>query len=167
MRGWACVALRNTDEGLSEISHGVKWAGEEAHFGNTTSLAFQAEAFRLAGLREEALSVLTKILLIMNGDDERLWEANAHILKGLLLFEHFDDRQLEAETCFQDAIEMARTQHAKLWELRATTRLAHLWQSQSKSNEAGDLLGPLYNWFTEEFDTADLKEANALLDELG
>jgi len=73
----------------------------------------------------------------------------------------------QAETCFRQALDVARRQEAKSWELRAATSLAHLWQSQGKRQEAHDLLAPVYGWFTEGFDTADLKDARALLEELG
>ena len=72
----------------------------------------------------------------------------------------------EAETCFQQALAVARRQQAKSWELRAATSLARLWQQQGKRQEAYDLLAPVYGWFTEGFDTVDLQEARALLDEL-
>ena len=81
--------------------------------------------------------------------------------------EHFDDRQSDAETCFQEAINIAQSQSAKSWELRAATRLAGLWHSQGKNIEACDLLAPNFRWFTEGFDTADLKAAKALLNALG
>ncbi len=71
-----------------------------------------------------------------------------------------------AEACYANALKVARSQSAKSWELRAATRLARLWHSQGKTTEARDLLAPVYGWFTEGFDTADLKEAKALLDEL-
>jgi predicted ATPase len=74
--------------------------------------------------------------------------------------------QAEAETCFQHAIRLAQNQQAKSWELRAATSLARLWQSQGKRQEAYDLLAPVYGWFTEGLDTADLKDAKALLAEL-
>ena len=72
----------------------------------------------------------------------------------------------KAETYFRKAIEIAREQKAKSWELRAATSLARLWQQQDKTTEAHNLLAPVYNWFTEGFDTADLKDAKSLLDEL-
>ncbi len=72
----------------------------------------------------------------------------------------------EAEECFQQAIQIARRQSAKSLELRAATSLARLWQQQGKKAEARELLAPVYNWFTEGFDTADLKDAKALLDKL-
>jgi predicted ATPase len=77
------------------------------------------------------------------------------------------DNDIEAETCFQHAISIARSQQAKSFELRTATSLARLWQQQGKRKEAHDLLAPVYNWFTEGFDTLDLKDAKALLDELG
>ena len=73
----------------------------------------------------------------------------------------------EAEGCFHRAIEIARSQKARSWELRAATSLARLWRDQGRRNEARSLLAPIYGWFTEGFDTADLKDAKALLDELG
>jgi predicted ATPase len=72
----------------------------------------------------------------------------------------------EAEACFQQALAVARQQQAKSWELRAATSLARLWQQQGKKKEARDLLAPVYHWFTEGLDTADLKDAKALLDAL-
>jgi predicted ATPase len=87
-------------------------------------------------------------------------------LKGALLLRQFSDNQIEAEACFHQAISIAQKQQAKSWELRAATSLARLWQQQGKRQEAHDLLAPVYNWFTEGFDTADLKDAKALLDEL-
>ncbi len=74
--------------------------------------------------------------------------------------------ELTPEACFQQALDIARQQQAKSWELRAATSLARLWQSQNKRQDAYDLLAPVYEWFTEGFDTADLKEAKALLSEL-
>jgi predicted ATPase len=71
-----------------------------------------------------------------------------------------------AEMSFHEAIQVAQRQGAKLWELRAGTSLARLWRDQGKRNEARDLLAPIYGWFTEGFDTPDLKEAKALLDQL-
>jgi predicted ATPase len=79
---------------------------------------------------------------------------------------HSPDQQ-QIETCFQQAITIARHQQAKSWELRATTSLARLWQAQAKRQDAYDLLAPVYNWFTEGFDTADLRDTKTLLEELG
>jgi predicted ATPase len=87
-------------------------------------------------------------------------------LKGELLLQQDLSDALQAEACFQQALAIARRQQAKSWELRAAMSLARLWQSQGKRTEAYDLLAPIYGWFTEGFDTADLQEAKALLEAL-
>jgi class 3 adenylate cyclase/predicted ATPase len=166
LRGWAHTAIGEIEEGLSDIRQSAELSNSRGNFGNATTLAFQAEALRVAGQREEALSLLAEAVPLMKTDEEQLWEVNTHTLKGVLLLEHFDDRQDDAETCFQEALEIARSQSAKMWELRAAMPLARLWQSQGKKSEARAFLAPIYGWFTEGFDTADLKDAKALLDEL-
>ena len=97
---------------------------------------------------------------------ERHTEAELHRLKGELLLVLPTDHTTEAEACFQQALDIARRQQAKSWELRAVMSLARLWQQQGKRTEAHELLAPVYSWFTEGFDTADLQEAKALLDAL-
>jgi predicted ATPase len=87
-------------------------------------------------------------------------------LKGELLLQQHVDNQVEVETCFHHALNIARNQQAKSFELRTATCLARLWQQQGKRQEAHDLLAPVYGWFTEGFDTADLQEAKVLLDAL-
>ncbi len=94
-------------------------------------------------------------------------DAAGKALGGLLLSQSSDNQpEAEAGFCFHQALSVARNQHVKSWELRAATSLARLWQSQDKRQDAYDLLAPVYNWFTEGFDTADLQDAKALLDEL-
>jgi predicted ATPase len=87
-------------------------------------------------------------------------------VKGELLLQQHAVNQAEAENCFHKAISIARSQQAKSFELRAATSLARLWQQQGKRQEGYDLLEPVYHWFTEGFDTADLKDAKALLEAL-
>src|SRR5262245_14111588 len=89
------------------------------------------------------------------------------LLLRYLLLAQSPDNHIEVETCFQYAISIVQNQSAKSWELRAAMILARLWQQQGKRQDAHDLLAPVYGWFTEGFDTADLKDAKALLDELG
>ena len=96
----------------------------------------------------------------------QVWLANAHGLKGDIFLAQDSAQQSEAEACYLESIEIARSQSAKSWELRAATRLSRLWHSQGKTTEARDLLAPIYGWFTEGFDTADLREAKELLDKL-
>jgi predicted ATPase len=93
-------------------------------------------------------------------------EAELHRLRGELLLALPEPDQSEAEACFRQALAVASQQQAKFWELRAATSLARVWRDQGKRAEARDLLAPIYGWFTEGFDTADLKDAKALLDEL-
>ena len=97
---------------------------------------------------------------------DRLVEAKIHLLKGDVLLRLPYSDSPGAEVCFRNAIEIARHQRAKTWELRAAIRLAGLWGEHRRRAEASDLLAPVYKWFTEGFDTPDLKEAKTLLNEL-
>jgi predicted ATPase len=96
----------------------------------------------------------------------RQWEAELNRLKGELLLEQTVDHTGEAEACFMQALAIARRQQARSYELRAAMSLSRLWQQQGKRGDAHALLAPIYSWFTEGFDTADLQEAQALLGEL-
>jgi predicted ATPase len=100
-------------------------------------------------------------------NDERFYEAELHRFKGELLLRQDDTNTAEAQSCFERAIEVARKQSAKSWELRATTSLARLLRDTGRRDEARAMLADIYGWFTEGFDTADLIDAKALLDELG
>ena len=115
---------------------------------------------------EAGLTVLTEALSLADTTEARWYASELYRLKGALLLQQSSDTQAEAETCFQKALDIAQSQQAKSWELRAATSLATLWQQQGKRQEAYDLLEPVYHWFTEGFDTADLKDAKALLDAL-
>ena len=101
----------------------------------------------------------------MAGGDQTYAMAELLRLKGETLLMGGRDAGT-AETCFREAVATARRQEARSLELRATTSLARLWQRQGKTHKANDLLAPVYSWFTEGFDTADLRDAKALLDEL-
>jgi predicted ATPase len=129
-------------------------------------LALLAAAYAQVGRCEEGLTLLAEALALTNDREERRWEAELYRLKGELLRVHAAAHHAEAETCFRHALDVARHQQAKSWELRAATSLSHLWQQQGKRQEAYDLLAPVYGWFTEGFDTADLQEAKALLEAL-
>jgi predicted ATPase len=118
------------------------------------------------GQPEAGLTALVEALTLVDTTGERWYESEIYRLKGALLLQQSSDNQVEAETCFQHAIRIAQSQQAKSWELRAATSLARLWQQQGKDAEARELLAPVYHWFTEGFDTADLQEAKALLDAL-
>ena len=110
--------------------------------------------------------MLAEALAVANDTGECRWDAELHRLKGELLLVRPAEHHVEAEICFRQARDIARQQQAKSLELRAAMSLSHLWQQQGKRQEAHDLLAPIYGWFTEGFDTADLCEAKALLDQL-
>ena len=110
--------------------------------------------------------MLAEALTLMDTTGERVWEPELHRLKGALLLQQSADNHTEAQACFQQALDVARSQQVKSLELRAATSLSRLWQEQGKRTEARQLLAEVYGWFTEGFGTPDLREAKALLDEL-
>jgi predicted ATPase len=118
------------------------------------------------GHLEDGLQALAEAHTLGAQHEERWWEAEIARLRGVLLLRQTMPQQAEAEACFQQALSIARHQEAKSLELRAAMSLARLWQQQGKRAEAHALLAPVYGWFTEGFDTADLQEAKTLLDEL-
>jgi predicted ATPase len=118
------------------------------------------------GQPEAGLTVLTEALALVDTMGVRFMEAELYRLKGELLLQPSSDNQAEAEACFHKALEIARSQQAKSFELRTATSLAKLWQHQGKRVEAHEVLAPVYGWFTEGFDTADLQDAKALLEAL-
>jgi predicted ATPase len=139
---------------------------EGTMMGSPTMLAMLAEAHGKAGEPEEGLALLDEAQGLVAKTGERTSEAEVHRVKGELLLARSPSDWNQAETTFREALEVARRQSAKSWELRAATSLARLWQRQGKRDEARDLLAPVYAWFTEGFDTKDLSDAKALLDEL-
>jgi len=129
-------------------------------------LALLAEAHGTLGAPEAGLTVLAEALALVDNTGERWYEPELHRLKGELLLQQSEDNQAEAESCYHHALDIARNQQAKSFELRTATSMARLWQQQGKRQEAHNLLAPVYSWFTEGFDTADLIDAKTLLDEL-
>jgi predicted ATPase len=129
-------------------------------------LAVIAEVHGHLGQADVGIALLNEALDTMAIIEDRWWEPELCRLKGDLLLACSADNQLEAEHCFRKALDVAQKQGAKSLELRAAIRLSRLWQQQGKRRAAHDLLAPVYQWFTEGFDTADLKDAKALLDEL-
>jgi predicted ATPase len=105
-------------------------------------------------------------LAVIEATGERWWQAEVHRIAGDIALMSPERDMAKAEACFDRALAVARAQQAKSWELRGATSVARLWRDQGKSQDARDLLAPVYGWFTEGFDTLDLKQAKALLDEL-
>ncbi len=129
--------------------------------------ALFAECLEKQGNTDEALTALEAAVVHFEGrGSDAVWEPEVHRLMGDLLLRRNPSAPDRAEVSYRRAIERARSQEAKSWELRAATSLARLWRDQGKLAEAHALLAPVYGWFTEGFDTADLKDAKALLDEL-
>ena len=125
-----------------------------------------AETFRRVGRLEEALGSVNVGLARSAEGHVPFWDAELHRLKGEIRLAQDPAADEEAESLFLCALEIAKSQEGKSFELRAATSLAHLWSRQGKRDEARELLAPIYDWFTEGFDTRDLKDAQALLEEL-
>jgi predicted ATPase len=168
LRGWVLAHQGRVQEGVEQITQGLlTYRATGAELLRPYFLALLAEAHSVSGQPEAGLPVLTEALALVDTTGERWCEPELYRLKGALLLQQSSAHQAEAEVSFHRAIAIAQNQQAKSWELRAATSLARLWQQQGKRREAYDLLAPVYHWFTEGFDTADLQEAKALLDELG
>jgi predicted ATPase len=129
-------------------------------------LVLLAEAVGHAGQVEEGLRLLAEALTTLQASGRGDLLVEAYRVQGELLLRQATPDAVQAEACFQQALAIARRQQARSWELRATMSLARLWQQQGKRAAAHQVLAEVYAWFTEGFDTADLQEARALLDEL-
>jgi predicted ATPase len=167
-RGWALAEQGNEAEGLSEMHRGLTaYPASGAGLGLPYQLARFAEVYSRTGQIQEGLKSLTEALALTEKTGERRWLAELHRLKGVLTLQSPPGGfQHEAEESFQRAISIARGQQAKSLELRAVMSLARLFATQGKRDEARAMLAEIYGWFTEGFDTTDLKDAKALLDEL-
>jgi class 3 adenylate cyclase/predicted ATPase len=164
-RGFALVGLGQQMEGVAQLRTGlVGWNGTGSHLQNTQWLGFIADAHLRAGQFDDALVTLDRAAETAAGTGEGYYQAELYRLRGVVLAETGDAAKAASWLC--RAIDTARSQRAKSLELRAATSLARLWAEQGKRAQAHDLLAPVYGWFTEGFDTADLKDARALLDEL-
>jgi predicted ATPase len=128
-------------------------------------LARAADACRMAGNIDEGVQLISDALEAMRGFEDHWFEADLYRLQGELLLRAGTNPD-DAEVCFEHALKVARLQGGRLLELRAAISMTRLWRDQGKHAEARDLLAPVYDWFTEGFDTPDLKEAKALLEEL-
>jgi len=164
-RGWIKVKNGDVTEGMSRLRSGsdtYRASGVELFVPHY--LALLASACEIAGQIEEALNLLSEGLKIVEKTGERWFEAELNRQRGKLLQRQRDVER--AEALYRRALRIAREQEAKIWELRAAASLARLWRDQGRRAEARDLLAPVCGWFTEGFDTQDVKQAIALVDEL-
>ena len=166
LRGWSLAAQDNASEGIALIQEGL----DAIRATGVSRLAFQlallAEACSWAGEIERGLTAVVEAEAAIESTGERLWEAEVLRLKGRLLLAGSAPDRVESEASLKRAIDVARKQDTKWFELRAAMSLAQLWAEQGRRAEAHDLLAPIYGWFTEGFETKDLKDAKQLLGEL-
>jgi predicted ATPase len=167
-QGWACAMQGKGEAGLMPMRQGlatVLTTGQALAW--PFCLVLLAEVAVQVGQIEEGLRLLTEALAAFGASGRGDLLTEAYRLQGELLLRQATPDTAQAEACFQQALAIARRQQAKSWELRAAMSLSRLWQQQGKRAEAQELLAPIYGWFTEGFDTADLQAAKALLNELG
>jgi class 3 adenylate cyclase/tetratricopeptide (TPR) repeat protein/ribosomal protein L40E len=169
-RGSALIEMNRTEEGIALLREGLSAVRVTGMYQYQTAyLAQLAVGCCKAGQTAEGLAAVAEGLAAADRTGERVSEAELYRVKGDLLMQATPgapNAAAEAESCFRQAIEIARHQQAKWWELRATTSLARLLAKQHRRDEVCAMLAKIYDWFTEGFDTADLKDAKALLDEL-
>jgi predicted ATPase len=167
LRGWALAQQWQGEEGITQIREGLAtWQAMGEALYQPLFRALLAETYGKMGQPEAGLTVLAEVLTDMHNTGLCFCEAELHRLRGELLLHQAAGKGGEAEACFSQALDVARRQQAKSWELRAAMSLGRLWQHQGKRTEARQLLAEIYGWFAEGFDSADLQEAKVLLEEL-
>jgi predicted ATPase len=167
LSGWALAMQGKGEEGMVQIRQGIaalQATGAALFVPYLWTLV--AEVADHLGRTEDALQALAQALTLVEQFDERWWEAEIYRLRGVLLLRQPGTPLAKVEACFHQALDVARYQQATSLELRAAMSLSRLWQQQGKRQEACSLLTSIYGWFTEGFDTTDLQEAKALLEEL-
>ncbi|MFQ5937124.1 MAG: adenylate/guanylate cyclase domain-containing protein, partial [Acidiferrobacterales bacterium] len=166
--GWALAAQGHVQEGIAEMEQGLGGRGRTrgSPLRRPQNLVLLASAYETIGKTQEGRGAIAEALEIIAKTQERWCESEIYRIEGQILLSGSAKNQSAAEDSFKQAIEVARHHQTKSLELRAATSLARLWGDQGKRTQAQELLTPVYGWFTEGFDTADLKEAKALLDEL-
>jgi predicted ATPase len=166
LRGWALAEQGQAEEGLAPIRQGVAALGTSDHYWRIYCLALLAQVYVKGGKVPEGLAVLAEALRAVEDRELRFYEPEMHRLQGEFLLACAPNNPADAESCFHQAITLSRRQGAKSWELRAVTSLSRLYHQQGKKEEARQMLAEIYGWFTEGFDTVDLREAKALLEEV-
>ena len=168
IQGWALAEQGHAVEAIAQIRHGMsEWKAMGQELESSHFLGLLAEAYRRADRPDEGLEILTEALSVAERIGEGFWEAELYRLRGeLLLSSAAPSRASAAEDSLKKAITSASARRAKALELRATTSLARLWLRQGRKDDARQALDEIQRWFTEGFDTADLRTARTLIDEL-
>ena len=166
-RGWLFALTGRAAEAVQMISSGIAaWQSTGATWSLPSWLSHLAAGHAELGQLDEAWRCIGEAMIAIETTKERWFEAEANRLAGEFSLKSPEQDAAKAQAYFERALSIARQQQAKSWELRAAMSMARLWRDQGKRDEARELLAPVYGWFTEGFDTLDLKEAKALLDEL-
>jgi predicted ATPase len=170
VRNCALAERDQAEESITQMRQGLAaYRATGSRWIEPYFLALLAEAYGNAGQVHEGLDVMTEALDVIGTTREFAWEAELYRIKGELLLNvkcEMRNKEWTPEDCFKKALDVARDQQAKSWELRAAMSLSRLWQQQDRQAQARQLLAEVYNWFTEGFDTPDLQEAKALLEKL-
>jgi predicted ATPase len=170
--GWVATRQGRVKEGLAKLHQALEiYQATGVRFTLTELLGSLAEAYGMAGDNEKGLEFMSQVLAEVERGGERYYEAELFRLKGELLLRKAERNgrtvlEKEAEACFQKSLAVARQQMAKSFELRTAVSLGRLLKKQGKESEARKLLEEVYSWFTEGFDTPDLKEAKSFIEEL-
>ncbi|MEY9403672.1 putative ATPase/class 3 adenylate cyclase [Bradyrhizobium japonicum] len=166
LSGWAIGCADQLEGGIARMKQGIQAAEEQVRFHSPHYHSLLAILQARAGYLEDSLTTIRKATDLMRETGEFLWQADILRIDGELRLRLGASTNEAGEVSLFQALKVARKQRAKSFELRAATSVARLWREEGKRDEARELLAPVYGWFTEGFDTLDLKQAKALLDEL-
>ena len=167
LQGWTLVMQGQGEQGIAKMRQGLDTSLDTgSELWSVYFLGLLAEAYGAGGHPEEGLNTLAEAIAVMETKEVSFYMAELSRLKGLLLLKQAIPDASQAEVCFHRALDIARQQEAKSWELRAAISLARLWRHQGKCSEAHELLSSVYDWFTEGFGSGDLQDAKTLLGEL-
>jgi predicted ATPase len=166
-RGWILAVTGKASEAAQLLVPSLAAFHSTGSTGNRPfGLSLLAKSYAELDQPDDALRSINEAKELIERTEDRLWEANVHRIAGEIELRSPQPDAVKAEAHFERALAVARQQQAKSWELRAAMSMARLWRDQGKPQQARELLAPIYGWFTEGFDTRDLKEAKALLEEL-
>jgi predicted ATPase len=167
MQGWLCALTGKAAEAVQMLNSGMSaWRSTGATLYAPTQWSCLAAAHASLGQFDDAQRSISAAIAAMETSKETWFDAEVNRVAGVIALMSAEPDAAKAQEYFERALTVARQQQAKSWELRAAMSMARLWRDQGKPDEARELLAPVYGWFTEGFDTLDLKEAKALLDEL-